>query len=110
MSLYIKVKNYYEFFFLIPTLYLKYKPSNDEILQPNETMVQQGISKLPYTNALKQNINHKPPTNNTTDQPKERTTLQQQLNLFNTKHTRRNRSRSPLREQSTTLSNNQPKD
>ena len=90
--------------------YLKYKPTNDKILQPNETVVQQGNSKLSYANALKQNINHKPPTNNTTDRTSERPTLNQQLKLFSSKYKRRNRSRSPSREQSTTKSNDQPRD
>ena len=36
--------------------YLKYKPVNDKTLQPIETVVQQGNSKLSYANALKQNI------------------------------------------------------
>ena len=47
--------------------YLKYKPAKDKTLWPNETVVQQGNSKLSYVNALKQNINCKPPTNNTTE-------------------------------------------
>ena len=59
--------------------YLKYKPANENTLQPNETVDQQGSSKLPYANALKQNINHKAPTNNTTDRTSERPTSQQQL-------------------------------
>ena len=41
-------------------------------------MVQHGNSKLSYANVLKQNIYHKPPINNTTDQTKDRSTLQQQ--------------------------------
>ena len=56
--------------------YLKYKPANENIVQPNETVVQQGNSKLSHTNALKQNINHKPPTNNTTVLSSKRPTLQ----------------------------------
>ena len=71
--------------------YLKYKPTNDKTLQPNETVAQQGNSKLSYANALKQNINHKPPINNTTDRTSERKTLQHQLKFFNAKHKRRNR-------------------
>ena len=59
-----------------------YKSVNDKTLQPNETAVQQGNSKLSYTNALKQNINHKPPTNYTTDQTSERPTLKLQLKSF----------------------------
>ena len=55
-----------------------YKSVNDKTLHPNETAVQQ----LSYTNALKQNINHKPPTNYTTDQTSERSTLKQQLKSF----------------------------
>ena len=58
---------------------------------------------------MKQNINHKPPTNNSRERPSERPTLQQQLKKFSAKHTRRNRSRSPSREQSTTKSNDQPR-
>ena len=73
-------------------------------------MVQQGNFKLSYANALKQNINHKPPTNNTIDRTSERPTLQQQLQSFSAKLTKRNRSRSPSREQSTTKSNYQPRD
>ena len=79
-----------------------YKPVNDKTLQPNETVVQQGNSRLSYANALKQNINHKPPANNTTDRTSERPTLQQQLKSLSAKPTRRNRSRSPSRKQSTT--------
>ena len=74
-------------------------------------MVQEGNSKLSYASALKQNINHKPPTNNTTDRTSERPNQHQQLKSFSTKHTKQcNRSRSPTREQSTTKSNDQPKD
>ena len=54
---------------------LKYKPDNGKTLQPNEIVVQQGNSQLSYANALKQNISHKPPTNNTTDRTSERPTL-----------------------------------
>ena len=57
----------------------------------------------------KTSVVHKPPTNNTTDRTSERLTLQQQLKPFSAKHTR-NGSRSPSREQSTTKSNDQPKD
>ena len=46
-------------------------------------------------------MNHKPPINNTTEQASERPTLQQQLNPLSTKHTRRNRTRLPSRQQST---------
>ena len=87
--------------------YLKYKPANDKTLQQIVTLIQQGNPKLSYANALKQNINHKPPTNNTTDQTSERPTLQHHF-YFSTKHTRRNRSRSPSREHSTTESNIDP--
>ena len=90
--------------------YLKYKHANDKTLQPNETVVQQDNSKLSYTNALKQNVNYEPPTDNTTDWTSERPTLQQQLKSFSTKHTKRDRSRSPSREQSTAKSNDQPRD
>ena len=58
----------------------------------------------------KTSVVHKPPTNNTTDRTSERLTLQQQLKSFRAKHTRRNGSRSPSIEQSTTKSNDQPKD
>ena len=90
--------------------YQKYKPANDKILQPNETMLQKGNSILSLENALKQNINSKPPTNNTTDRTSEISTLKQQLKAFSTKHTRQNRSRSPSREQSTAKLNDQPRD
>ena len=82
--------------------YLKYKPTNEKILQPNQTEAQQGNSKLSYANSLKQNVNHKPPANNTRDRTCDRPALQQQLKSFSTKHTERNRSRSPSRQQSTT--------
>ena len=59
--------------------YLKYKLVNENIIWPNETVVQQDNSKLSYANALKQNIYHKPPTNNTTARTSGRPTLQQQL-------------------------------
>ena len=39
-----------------------------------------------------------------------RPTLQQQLKSLSAKHTRRNRSKSPSRKQSTTKSNDQPRD
>ena len=58
--------------------YLKYKFANEKTLQPNETMVQQGNSKLSHENSFKQSINHKPPTNNTSYRTCERPTLQQQ--------------------------------
>ena len=58
--------------------YLKYKPANNKNQLLYETMVQHGNSKLSYANVLKQNIYHKPPINNTTDQTKDRSTLQQQ--------------------------------
>ena len=70
-----------------------YKSSNEKILLPNERVVQQGNSILSYANTLKENINHKQPTNNTTDQASERPNLQQlQLKSSSAKHTRRNRS------------------
>ena len=87
--------------------HLKHKPANDKTLQPNETVIQQGDSKLSYANALKQNINHKSHTNNPTDRISKRPTLQQQIKSFRAKHTRRNRSRSPSREQSITKTKNQ---
>ena len=90
--------------------YLKYKPVNENIIWPNETVVQQVNSKLSYANALKRNIYHKPPTNNTTARTSGRPTLQQQLKSFSTKHTRRNRSRSPSRQQSTANTNDQLRD
>ena len=73
-------------------------------------MVQQDNSKRSYANALKQNIYHKPPTNNTTARTSGRPTLQQQLKSFSTKHTRRNRSRSPSRQQSAANTNDQLRD
>ena len=50
-----------------------------KILCSQMRLDQQGSSKLSYANALKQNINHKTPTNNTTDRTSERPTSQQQL-------------------------------
>ena len=70
--------------------YLKYTPVNENILQPNEIVVHQENSKLSYANALKQNINHKPPTNNTTDRTSEKPTLQHQLQSFSAKLIKRN--------------------
>ena len=66
-------------------------------------------ASLSYANALNQNINHKPPTNNTTNGTSERPTPQKQPKSFSTKHIGRNRSRSLSRQQSTTKSNDQPK-
>ena len=89
--------------------YLKYKPANDKTRQLNKKMIQKSSSKLFYGNALKQYNNQKPPSDNTTDQTSKRPTLQQKLKSFSSKHTRKDRSRSPSREQSTTKSNNQPR-
>ena len=86
--------------------YLKYKPANENTLQPNETVDQHGSSKLSYTNALKQN-NYKAPTNNATNRTSERPTSQLQLKSFSAKHIRRNRSGSRSRQQSTTKTNDQ---
>ena len=72
-------------------------------------MIQKSNSKLFYGNALKKYNNQKPPSDNTTDQTSKRPTLQQKLKSFSSKQTRRDRSRSPSREQSTTKSNNQPR-
>ena len=81
--------------------YLKYKTTNDKTLKSNETVVYLGNSKLSYANALKQNIHHKPPTNNITDITSDRPTLQQPLKLFRAKHTTTNRSRSSFTKQLT---------
>ena len=38
--------------------YLKYKPAKDKTPRPNETVVQQGNSKLSYANVLSRKVKH----------------------------------------------------